>query len=229
MRQGLELLRLKQEDGFRKKFAEAAALEPDTIRADFLAGLLYAAVNADFIKSKQLFDKCSKQEPDNVAVLNNLALVEMKRDLAAAALGHWQQASDIEPNQHIVQNLGHFLQLTGEKKITANKHSTEVASELYTRLLASEKFAVSSPKHGWIYMLLDEDSLSLNKTGSSKEKEESSNVPPPSSDGAAVIGGGTGFVVAPNYILTNRHVVEGGTSFDVQAGEGGKLSACQPN
>src|SRR3569833_2468302 len=40
MKQGLELLRLKQGDTFRQKFAEASALEPDDIRADFWVGML---------------------------------------------------------------------------------------------------------------------------------------------------------------------------------------------
>ncbi|HEX3657449.1 MAG TPA: hypothetical protein VHV55_16790 [Pirellulales bacterium] len=174
MRQGLELLRLKQEDGFRRKFADAAALEPDTIRADFLTGVLYAVVSSDYLKSKQAFEKCAEREPDNVAVLNNLALVELKRGAAPHALAYWQKAIEIEPNQHIVQNLGRLLEQTGEKKITASKRSTDVASEMYTGLLSLEKFAPTSAKHGWIYMLLDEDLLSLARTDSDKKKEGSS-------------------------------------------------------
>ncbi|HEY5310884.1 MAG TPA: trypsin-like peptidase domain-containing protein [Pirellulales bacterium] len=222
MRQGIELLRLKQEDGFRRKFADAAALEPDLIRADFLAGMYFALSAADFSKSKQCFEKCLKREPDNVAVLNNLALVELKRGAAQQALAIWQKAVEIEPNQHLVQNLGRLLRQAGEKKITASKHSTDVASELYTGLLSSEKFKPASSRRGWIFMLLDEDLLSLAKTDPNQKKEgPPAHLPPPTSDGAVVIGGGTGFVVARHYILTNNHVVASGTSFEVQAGEGG--------
>jgi S1-C subfamily serine protease len=222
MRQGIELLRLKQEDGFRRKFADAAALEPDLIRADFLAGMFFALSAADFSKSKQCFEKCLKREPDNVAILNNLALVELKRGATPQAVAMWQKAVELEPNQHIVQNLGRLLRQAGEKKITASKHSTDVASELYTGLLSSEKFTPASGRRGWIFMLLDDDLLSLAKSDPNKKKEEPpAHLPPPASDGAVVIGGGTGFVVAPHYILTNNHVVAGGTSFEAQTGEGG--------
>ncbi|HEX3656563.1 MAG TPA: trypsin-like peptidase domain-containing protein [Pirellulales bacterium] len=34
-----------------------------------------------------------------------------------------------------------------------------------------------------------------------------------------MIGGGTGFVVFPHYILTNNHVIDQGTSFEVQTGD----------
>lgn len=222
MRQGIELLRLKQEDGFQRKFSDAAALEPDTIRADFLAGMLYALAAADFSKSKQCFEKCAKREPDNVAVLNNLALVELKRGAVPQAVTIWQRAIAIKPNQQLVQNLGRFLEQAGKKKFTASKHSTEVASELYTGLLASEKFQPATAQRGWVYMLLDQDLLSLAKSESDKKEERRpAHLPPPGEDGSVVIGGGTGFVVFPHYILTNNHVVASATSYEVQSGDGG--------
>lgn len=226
MRQGIELLRLKQEDGFRRKFAEAAALEPDTIRADFLAGMFYALTEVDFTKSKQSFDKCSKRQPDNVAVLNNLALVELKRGGVQQAISLWEKAIELEPSQHLVQNLGRFLAQAGEKKITASKRSTDLASELYTRLTSSDKFTPASARRGWIYILLEADLLSLTDSEAEKQQKEQqrANLPPPAADGSIVIGGGTGFVVAPHYILTNNHVVAVGTSFEVQTSDGGASS-----
>ena len=43
MRQGLELWKLEQEDGFKRKFSEASALEPEEIRDLALNAEEYAA------------------------------------------------------------------------------------------------------------------------------------------------------------------------------------------
>ena len=45
-----------------------------------MIGMIYAMHSSNYTKSRQYFDACAKREPDNVAVLNNVAL-----DLRCAA------------------------------------------------------------------------------------------------------------------------------------------------
>ncbi|HEX3654275.1 MAG TPA: trypsin-like peptidase domain-containing protein [Pirellulales bacterium] len=221
MKQGLELLRLKQEDAFRTKFAEAAKVEPESIRADFMIGMLYSMLSSNYTKSKQYFDACAKREPNNVAVLNNQALAAMRRGDMVIAMASWRKAIKLEPNQCIMQNLGRLLDQAAKNKINLPKAMLDGATNMYATLLASEKFERADLKRGWMWMFIDEESMSLAKQGD-KDKTVESSAPKPSEDGSVVIGGGTGFVVFPHYVLTNRHVISKGTSFDLQTSEGAK-------
>jgi S1-C subfamily serine protease len=221
MRQGLELLRLKQEDGFRKKYAEAAALEPDSIRADFGIGMLYAAYSADYTKTKQYFENCLKREPKNVCVLNNLALAYVKRGDVGNAVTAWRKAIEIEPSQSIVQNLGRFIDKANRERIKASKSQLDYITNIYSELVTSGKYDRANLKRGWIWMLLDQELLSLQRKTEAEEASETvSNVPPPGEDGSVVIGGVTGFVVSPEYVLTSQQVTESITSFEIQTSDG---------
>jgi S1-C subfamily serine protease len=221
MKQGLELLRLKQEDGFRKKFAEAAELEPDNVRAEFLIALIYGVMAHDPVKAKQYYDNCLKRDPENVAVMNNLALTLVRKGDTQTSAMLWRKAAELAPDQRLVQNLGRFLDLAGQKKIPASKGTLEIISNIYGTLISSGKFERADLKRGWLYLLIDEDSMSIADDDSEKKESQDSR-PPAAEDGSVVVGGGTGWVVHPNYILTNNHVVDGGTSFDIQLSEGDK-------
>jgi S1-C subfamily serine protease len=221
MKLGLEMLRLKQEEAFRSKFAEAAKVEPESIRADFMIGMLYSMLSSNYTKSKQYFDACAKREPNNVAVLNNVALAAMRRGDMNTAITNWRRAVKLGPNQCITQNLGRLVDQAAKNKISVPKASLDTAINMYGTLLTSEKFERADLKKGWMWMFIDEESMSLAKQGE-KGKTVESAAPKAAEDGSVVISGGTGFVVYPQYILTNNHVVDGGTSYDIQTSEGSK-------
>ena len=221
MKQGLELLRLKQEEAFAAKFAEAAKVEPECIRADFMMGVLYSMLSSNYTKSKQYFDACAKREPNNVAVLNNVALAAMRRGDVSTAMVNWRKAVKLGPNQCIMQNLGRLIDQESQRKITLSKPLREAAVDLYATLLSMEKFEPVDFKRGWMWMFIDEESMSLARD-ENKDKPVESPAPKAAEDGAVVVSGGTGFVVFPHYLLTNSHVVEDGSSFDIQTSEGSK-------
>jgi S1-C subfamily serine protease len=222
MKQGLELLRLKQEDSFRKKFGEAAELEPDQVRAEFMIAIIYGVMAHDAVKARQYYDACLKRDPDNVAVMNNLALTLARKGDTQTSAMLWRKAAELAPDQRIVQNLGRFLDLASQKKISASKATLDVITNTYATLISSGKFERADLKQGWLYMLIDADALSLTDDSKEENKASKDNRPPPAEDGSVVVGGGTGWVVHPQYILTNNHVVDGGTSFEIQLSEGDK-------
>ena len=168
------------------------------------------------------YDACLKRDPENVAVLNNLALTLVRKGDTQNAVMHWRKAVELLPDQRLVQNLGRFLDLAGQKKIAASKTTIETVSNTYGTLIASGKFERADLKTGWLYLLIDEDSMSIADDDSEKKKVSQDNRPPAAEDGSVVVGGGTGWVVHPHYILTNNHVVDGGSSFDIQLSEGDK-------
>lgn len=225
MREGLELLRLKQADQFRKRFAEASLAEPDSIRADFMLGYLYAVVGGDPTKAKQAFETCLKRDPENISVLNNLALASLRKGEAANAVNSWKKAATLEPSAPLVQNLGRFLELAGSGQIDAAKGVVDQAAETYATLLASGKFERTDLSRGWLWMMVDLDSLSLTPEDKSAAEKRQAAIPPPDESGASVIGGGTGFVVSPGYVLTNQHVIHKGSAFELQLNDGRRLRA----
>jgi tetratricopeptide (TPR) repeat protein len=72
--QATEYLRLMNGDLARKALEEASKLDPDSIQADFLMGVVYSAIANNDKKAQLHFEKCLKREPGNVSVLNNLAV-----------------------------------------------------------------------------------------------------------------------------------------------------------
>jgi S1-C subfamily serine protease len=221
LQQGLELLRLGQEDASRKKFAAASALEPDSVRAEFLLGMIYCLKNRDLAKAKQYFESCLTREPQNVAVLNNLAVVELKRNEYAPALVHWRAAIAAGSSQAVVQNLGRAAFLVQKGRLVMAKSLIADYSDAYVSQLGKNKFGPVSEELGWLYILLDKELLNLD----TEEKEQAKAldiIPPPDDEGLEVVGSGTGFVVYPNYVVTNAHVVNAGTAYEIQAPDGPK-------
>jgi len=70
----VELLRLRNEPLAQQSLEEASKLDPDSIQADFLMGVVYGAISKNDKKAQAHFEKCLKREPGNVSVLNNLAV-----------------------------------------------------------------------------------------------------------------------------------------------------------
>ena len=109
MRQGLALLRLRQVDAFQRKFSEAAALEPEQVRADFLLALIFT-MGRDVTKALPFYQKCLLRDPENIAVLNNVAMVAVGKGDYNTALTNWRHALDSQPDQRVVHNVGRFLE-----------------------------------------------------------------------------------------------------------------------
>jgi S1-C subfamily serine protease len=216
MRQGLEVLKLGQEDTFRKKFAAAGALEPEEVRADFMLGVLYSTSNQNknMTRAVQYYQACYKRAPTNVAVLNNLALMYVKTGDFNGALQLWTQAMAIVPDQRICHNIGKLVKLASNETVTVSKAVLPKLTELYLTNIGEGKLKPTDPARGWLHLLVDGADLDLDLD---KTTQRADVVPPPSGDGQ-VVGGGTGFAIDAQHIVTNAHVVDGGSSYEVQLG-----------
>jgi S1-C subfamily serine protease len=185
-----------------------------------MLSLIYSQKNRDLTKAKQYLQSCLQRDPRSVPVLNNLAVVEVKRGEMGEALSHWRQAVEVAPQQVVVQNLGRVVQLTASKQLNLNKSTLANFSELYASQLGN-KFSPMSDALGWLYLLIDEESLDLALSDDEKPKP-AGTIPPPDEAGLQVVGSGTGFVVAPGYVLTNAHVVKPGTAIELQTSDAPK-------
>ena len=225
MRQGLALLKLDQEDAFKRKFTEAAALEPEEIRAEFLMGLIYT-FGRQGGKALPIFQKCLVRDPENIAVLNNVAMLAAAKREYTTALSAWRRALDFHPDQRVVHNVGRFLSQSTETRISIPKTVTDTLALPYAELTASGKFEPTSEKVGWLLMLIEESDLDieLNDDKDDKKQENKSPAPEPNDDGR-VVGSGTGFVIHPGYVLTNAHVAIDDGTFEIQAPDGTRHKA----
>ena len=223
MRQGLALMKLKQEDAFKSKFNAAAALEPEEIRAEFLMGLIYT-FGRQGGKALPIFQKCLARDPENIAVLNNVAMLAAAKRDYATALSAWRRALDLRPDQKVVHNVGRFLEQCTETTIKVPANIRDGLSLPYAELTSSGKFEATDDEVGWLLMLIEVSDLDIDLETDDDKKETKSPAPEPNDDGT-VIGSGTGFVVAPGYVLTNEHVAMDGAAYEIQAPDGTRHKA----
>lgn len=224
MRQGLELWKLDQEEAFKRKFAEASRLEPEEIRADFLAALIYTA-NRSIDKALPIFQRCLARDPENVAVLNNIAMLSAARGEWPTMLASWRRALQIQPDQRVIHNVGRFLSQSTEANVNVPKAPRDALAGPYAELVGSGKFEATDEEVGWLFLLIEESDLDIDFDGKDEKEDEKKSVRPEATEDGPVVGGGTGFVVHPGYVLTNAHVATDDGTFEIQAADGKLLKA----
>jgi Tfp pilus assembly protein PilF len=103
-------LRLANGDLARKALEEASKLDPDSIQADFLMGVVYSAIANNDKKAQLHFEKCLKREPGNVSVLNNLAITLVFQKKYGQAVQYWKTAATNSPKfKGLSQNIGSLI------------------------------------------------------------------------------------------------------------------------
>jgi S1-C subfamily serine protease len=225
MRQGLQLLKLRQVDAFQRKFTEAAALEPEQVRAEFLLALVYT-LGRDDAKALATFQKCVVRDPENIAVLNNAALAAASKGDYNTVLSNWRRSLDFQPDQRVIHNIGRFLRRVAEVNLPVPKNVIDGLAFPYAELTASGKFEPESKSVGWLLMLIDESDLdiALDDDKDKSKSEQKSPAPEPNEDGT-VVGSGTGFVFHPGHVLTNAHVAIDDAAFEIQTPDGARHKA----
>jgi len=221
--EAIEMINVKNYKKADEKLQKASNVYPDHLDSLFLLG--FGAFLTDDIKgAEKRFTQCLSRSPNNVSVLNNVAVCEALTKEFASAVRHWEQASILAPeNEHVVQNLGRFIadandsqnapKPTKSTKSSKGKakakdfgkvdqRTIDAASVLYSKLLSGGKVKRSDPSQGYVVMGL----------GKGKKKEDSDS---PTGD-PQIVGNGSGFVIANGYVLTNRHVVENADGIVIQ-------------
>lgn len=190
--------KIDEEDYKRAKelFDKAIAADPQGIRAGYLMGILNSPNFSDWpLGAEKYFEIVVRREPKHVGLLNNLALSEVRVGKHNAALDHWATALRLtESSSELTQNLGRFISESKDRKLKTTESQLKRARVMYARAIDDKKGKPVDPKHGWLY-----SPIVLSKT----ERQRST---PEKSDQKVCVGSGTGFVIHPQFILTNRHV-----------------------
>jgi S1-C subfamily serine protease len=205
--QGLEMVRLSQDQLGLEKLLEASKADPDSVQADFIIATVYAIVAKRFDKANHHYEICLKRDPNNVPVLNNLALVEVKIGQHRDAIQHWKTAAALRYDERIAQNLGRLFLQAGKRKIPMTKSVLDQLSDVYASLVVGKNVLAADKAQGWHYMLLPEEPPPEESVSPSQEVMSGS--------GTEVTACGTGFAIANQYVLTNRHITKGARGFSV--------------
>jgi S1-C subfamily serine protease len=194
----VELLRLRNEQLAEQSLEEASKLDPDSIQADFLMGVVYGAIAKNDKKAQAHFEKCLKREPGNVSVLNNLAVSLANQKKYSEAARYWKNAAASAPKmRELSQNIGSLIMMAGTKQAKLPPKTLQDLSQLYEELIT--KYGDPRPNQvAFVY---------APPYGSNIGREKGEREGGPKGE-SVVVSSGSGFVVSPHVVLTNRHVVE---------------------
>ena len=152
--EAIELIENKQFDKARKKLTDASRQDPESLRADFLSGLICLFGRRDIQSARQEFYECLKRQPKHVPSLNNLALVEVRLGKYNDAIGHWKRALAQGTASHqITQNLGRLMNLAEKRICPLPPITKQKVNDLWAGVSASAGNYDSQV--GWLYMPFD--------------------------------------------------------------------------
>ena len=189
---------------------QASRANPNGIKPDYLLGLIYSLPHAGPLapdRAEYHFDMVLRRHSDHPAALNSLAIAQIKQRQYGSAFAKLSRAAELIPEcQEVSQNLGRFIMLAESGRISVPKSVLNRYEELYATLITDGRARPFDPRTGYLHMI---------PVFPSHERDDSKPQTPDAPRAAGEFVAhftGSGFVVAPGYIVTNRHVVfdEGG-------------------
>ncbi len=207
IREAHRMMDVKNDELARERFEEASKINPESIRADYYLGLLNALKAKSPIDAQNHFNECLhriENEPDRLvgtrlanyaAVLNNLAIAEVRIRKFDKAIRHWQAALELSPQTpELVQNLGLLTKVAaGYTAASIPRYVSRKAGDLYGQASVANNSAEFDDKVGWLYMPFIDD---IDGTMGSGEDGE-----------LRVVSHATCFAVGPDLLVTTTRVL----------------------
>lgn len=214
-----DLIGLNQQQLAIDKLLEASKADPESIQADFYLATLYAVLYKRYDKAIEHYRTCSRRDPGNIAVLNNLALSQLKLNKFNEAVASWRLACKERYDERIIQNMGRMLEQAGKQRLPVTKDTLQSLNKVYASMIVPNRMRGASSGIGWLYMIPprveppDEESSVPRSTAGDGEDGE-----------AEVSAIETGVVVQPKLVLTSARLVKNAKEFKI-TGSGRRLSA----
>jgi S1-C subfamily serine protease len=199
-------------------FNRASSADPGGIRADFIVGMLYCLRGSTNPKlAAERFETVLKRVPDYGPARNNLAICEIKlltTKKFGDAFANFRKAAELMPNSvEVLQNVNRVVQeadqgqlplpITDKNKPDEGKRYAkfaELAAQLNER--AAKRNQKFSPRVGWMYTPF----MELKQAEPEPDRPQQP-VPVEDENPLIPVAMGTGFLIAPGYLITNKHVV----------------------
>jgi S1-C subfamily serine protease len=186
----------------KEELDQASKLDPTSGKADYVIGLVNSLVYNNKLLAAYYFGEAARREPDNGYLLCALANTEIRLEQPKSALRHYVQALEHLPDQFVVENLGSALRVAARLEI--DDETTRRLNHIYRQAVHDLGL---EPAEAETFVFLAPFALDRTDKGQAEGEENGSR----DTRERVQIGSGTGFVVAPHLVLTNRHVVEGCT------------------
>jgi S1-C subfamily serine protease len=215
VRHARELLRLGQFKLAGDELRKASKLDPESGKADFFLGWVYSLGLNDDDKAVDHFREVIRREPSNPWAYSNLAVSELFANQSGKVVEHFQKALENIPQPQVVaDNIGIALALVARRSLRLPDKPLNELGGLYRRAIREmnlKPLSDSATLHltyispfGKAWEGRPDNAASGGRTASELPE-----------DAVVEIGTGTGFVVAPGYVVTNHHVIDGADSVTI--------------
>ena len=208
IRHGLKLLRLGKPELAKAECDAASVANKASGKAEFWIGLIYAIDADNDLLAIEHFQEALRRDPGKPHILCALANCELLVGRCDDALRHYRDAFAKRPDDQLIgNNLCYAVNHSEKLKISGDL--LDLYNALYRR--ATEELGLR-PSEGTCLRFHNPNAGDWDKKDAGKESSDKSRY----SDAPAVsTATGTGFVVAPGYIMTNHHVIEGCSEIEV--------------
>lgn len=146
----------------RKKLLRVNQLDEDNPQACFYLGLSAWLVEHNSSDARKYFTGAQKSGQENVACLNNLALVAIRARDVNQAVGYWRKSVDLGSAPEVSHNVGVLFQLTERKRVNLSPavraalserlNSNKVAGEPSHSEARARERPRASDSGGWQFM-----------------------------------------------------------------------------
>jgi S1-C subfamily serine protease len=201
---GIHLLAENQPELAKDEMDAASQLDPANAIPESVIAWVYCFIFDHDLLAAEHYLEASRRQPTNGLVLVNLANCELISGRHEDALVHYQRALDSLPDAIVANNVGWAV--THSRELKLGKSVLQDFNRLYRRALIDVGIKRTDNEDLFFvkpYVVPDGDS---SKTTDSRTETK------PTIEAA---GSGTGFIVAPGYIVTNHHVVDGATEISI--------------
>jgi S1-C subfamily serine protease len=207
-------------------FERAVKQDPSGIRADYYLGMLNTPNFWNYaLWAEKNFERAHRRAPENTAISNNLAISKVKVGKFAEAIDLWSAALRSAPEApEVVHNLGRFVASANSGRLSGAKPAAKRAATIFDKAVEEKKGPGYDLKQGWLYMAVALPPDERERAGDREPGDDANNADAETAGGGnkevrkrprVLVGSGTGFVIQPGYILSNRHVAEAGSSFGI--------------
>jgi formylglycine-generating enzyme required for sulfatase activity/Flp pilus assembly protein TadD len=146
-------------NGARQTLEKASRIAPSSIVADGTLGLLFS-ISSPENRSPKLAEKYFRtalhRSPNDVATLNNLALVEIRLHKYAEAIRYLKEASKESPDsEEVLRNLGRFVSEARSRKIHPPPNVQSEATGIYGKAAAAKQGNQANRGTGWLYIPIE--------------------------------------------------------------------------
>jgi hypothetical protein len=150
------LIERGDQDLGRRVLLDTRRTNKTDIRTDFSLGLLDSLLNHNWQSAEKHFAECVRREPQNVASLNNLAIVRLRLTWDKSALRPWEMILAEGAPAEVLQNLGRVRFVLQGGRLPSNPALAEAVDQLYLKASIATG-AGAQPRTGFLFMGLTLD------------------------------------------------------------------------